>query len=222
MDLSMYDCVLHVAGIAHLSKNISQREKYYAVNTKLTVDLANKAKQDGVKQYIFLSSIIVYGESSPIGVEKIITKDTEPKPDDFYGDSKLQAEIKLKKIDCEKFKIMIIRSPMVYGEGSKGNYHKLLKLARYTFIFPNITNNRSVISIDNLLRSIHEIIITEKQGLLLPQDDEQFCTSQFIKKHRYSLGKRTYLTKVFNPILKILAYKVGVINKVFGNSTYEK
>ncbi|MBK2111610.1 NAD-dependent epimerase/dehydratase family protein [Francisella tularensis subsp. novicida FSC159] len=223
IDLSGYDAVLHVAGIAHTSKDPKLKEKYYKINTQLTYDLAKQAKDQGVRQFVFLSSIIVYGDSAPIGQQKVITKYTEPKPDDFYGDSKLQAEIKLNSLASDDFNIAIIRPPMVYGEGSKGNYPKLVKLAKYTFIFPNINNQRSVISIDNLSKEIAEIILQTKHGVFLPQDNEYFCTSQFIKNYRKDvLGKRTYLTKIFNPIIRLLAKKVDFVNKVFGNLTYEK
>ncbi|APD50926.1 NAD-dependent epimerase/dehydratase family protein [Francisella hispaniensis] len=223
IDLSGYDAILHVAGIAHTSKDPKLKEKYYKVNTQLTYDLAKKAKDQGVRQFVFLSSIIVYGDSAPIGQEKVITKDTEPKPDDFYGDSKLQAEIKLNTLISDDFDIAIIRLPMVYGNGSKGNYPKLLKLAKYAFIFPNINNQRSVISIDNLSKEIAEIILQTKHGVFLPQDSEYFNTSKFIRDYRKNvLAKSTYLTAIFNPIIRVLAKKVDFVNKVFGNLTYEK
>ncbi|APC91092.1 MULTISPECIES: NAD-dependent epimerase/dehydratase family protein [Francisella] len=223
IDLNGYDAILHVAGIAHTSKEPKLKEKYYKINTQLTYDLAKKAKDQGVRQFVFLSSIIVYGDSAPIGQQKVITKDTEPKPDDFYGDSKLQAEIKLNTLISDGFNIAIIRPPMVYGNGSKGNYPKLLKLAKYAFIFPNINNQRSVISIDNLSKEIAEIILQTKYGIFLPQDSEYFNTSKFIKDYRKNvLAKNTYLTVIFNPIIRVLAKKVDFVNKVFGNLTYEK
>ena len=154
-----------------------------------------------------MSSIIVYGDSAPIGQQKIITKDTEPQPDDFYGDSKLQAELKLKTLASNGFKIAIVRPPMVYGEGSKGNYPKLVKLARYAFIFPQINNQRSVIHIDNLTRELKDIINNNQDGIFLPQDAKYFCTSEF---------------KLFNPIISLIATKIGFLNKVFGNMVYKK
>ncbi|APC96427.1 NAD-dependent epimerase/dehydratase family protein [Francisella frigiditurris] len=217
-----YDCILHVAGIAHTSKDPKLKEKYYRINTQLTYNLAKQAKDQGVRQFVFLSSIIVYGDSAQIGQQKVITKDTEPKPDDFYGDSKLQAEIKLNTLISDDFSIAIIRPPMVYGEGSKGNYPKLVKLAKYAFIFPDIKNQRSVISIENLSKEIAEIIIQSKNGIFLPQDSEYFCTSKFIRDYRKNiLSKNTYLTVLFNPIIRLIAKKVDFVNKVFGNLTYK-
>lgn len=223
LDFSKYDSVLHVAGIAHTSKDPSLKDKYYAVNTELTYQVAKKAKQDGVPQFIFMSSIIIYGDSAPIGKQKIISKNTEPKPDDFYGDSKLQAELKLQPLASESFKVAIIRPPMIYGDGSKGNYPKLVKLAKYAFIFPCIENQRSVLHIDKLSQKLKDIIVNQQRGKFIPQDDEFFCTSEFIEQYRVEqLGKKTYLTKVFNPVIRIMAKKIGFVNKVFGNLVYEK
>lgn len=222
LDFSEYDTILHVAGIAHTSKDPSLKEKYYAVNTELTYELAKIAKSSGVKQFVFVSSIIVYGDSAPIEQQKIITKDTLPQPDDFYGDSKLQAELKLKTLVSEDFSVAIIRPPMVYGDGSKGNYSKLAKLAKYAFIFPKVANQRSVIHIDNLVSQLKDILNNNYAGTFLPQDDKYFCTSEFIKEYRHKLGKKTYLTVIFNPLIKLLATKIGFLNKVFGNMVYKK
>lgn len=190
LDFSKYDAILHVAGIAHTSKDPSLKDKYYAVNTELTYELAKIAKNSGVKQFVFMSSIIVYGDSAPIGQQKIITKDTLPQPDDFYGDSKLQAELKLKTLVSEDFSVAIVRPPMVYGNGSKGNYPKLVKLAKYTFIFPKVANQRSVVYIGNLVSQLKDILNNNYEGTFLPQDDKYFCTSEFIKEYRHKLGKK--------------------------------
>ena len=223
LDFSKYDSILHVAGIAHTSKNPKLKDLYYKINTNLTYEIASKAKKAGVTQFIFMSSIIIYGDSASIGQQKIITKDIYPKPDDFYGDSKLKAEQKLESLISDNFKIAIIRPPMIYGENSKGNYPKLVKLAKYAFIFPDIKNQRSVLHIDKLSDELKNIILNENKGVFLPQDDEYFCTSQFIKRYRKEiLGKRTYLTKIFNPVIKLMAKKIGFVNKVFGSLVYEK
>ena len=108
-DFSGYDSVFHVAGIAHFSKDESKKELYYKVNTELTDNVAKIAKQAGVGQFIFMSSIIVYGESS--SSKRVIDRNTVPNPTNFYGMSKLQAEEGIKKIGGLK----ILRDK-VYGE----------------------------------------------------------------------------------------------------------
>ncbi|MBO1915018.1 NAD-dependent epimerase/dehydratase family protein, partial [Microvirga sp. 3-52] len=80
----------------------------------------------------------------------IIDMYTTPAPSNFYGDSKLQAENQIKSLNEDSFKVVILRPPMIYGKGSKGNYPKLAKAARKLPVFPNIDNQRSMLHIDNL------------------------------------------------------------------------
>ena len=136
-DWSRYDVILHVAGIAHNSSDASLEELYYSVNRDLSYKIAKKAKNEGVKQFIYLSSIIVYGTKN-----ERITKDTSPNPDNFYGDSKLQAEQLISKLSSDEYHIAIIRPPMVYGKNSKGNFPLLVKMARILPTFPKYENKR--------------------------------------------------------------------------------
>src|SRR5699024_7920756 len=156
MDFSMYDSILHVAGIAHVSRDPKMEEKYYQVNRDLTIEIAEKAKQDKVKQFVFMSSIIVYGENIENG--GVIDVNTKPNPSNFYGNSKLQAEQGIKQLETDKYKVAIIRPPMIYGKGSKGNYPKLAKAAIKLPIFPNMDNQRSMLHIDNLSEFIRLMI----------------------------------------------------------------
>ncbi|HFI0784505.1 TPA: NAD-dependent epimerase/dehydratase family protein [Streptococcus suis] len=218
-DFSGYDSVFHVAGIAHFSKDESKKELYYKVNTELTDNVAKVAKQAGVDQFVFMSSIIVYGDST--SGERVITKQTKPNPSDFYGDSKWQAEQKLNKLSDNIFKVVIIRPPMIYGKGSKGNYPKLSKLAQRTPIFPKFLNSRSMLHIDNLCEFIKQVINLELSGIFCPQNSEYVNTSELVKSIAKVHGKKIYFTKVFNPIIKLLFYS-DTVKKVFGNLVYEK
>ncbi|HEM4053472.1 TPA: NAD-dependent epimerase/dehydratase family protein [Streptococcus suis] len=218
-DFSVYDSVFHVAGIAHFSKDESKKDLYYKVNTELTEKVATIAKQAGVNQFIFMSSIIVYGDST--SSERIITKDTKPSPSDFYGDSKLQAEKRLEKLKEETFKVVIIRPPMIYGKGSKGNYPKLSRLAQSIPIFPNFSNSRSMLHIDNLCAFIEGVIIAGERGVFFPQNKEYICTSDLVKRIAAFHGKKIYLVSIFNPFIKLL-FHFDTVKKVFGNLVYEK
>lgn len=127
-----YDSIFHVAGLAHADVGHVTEEQqllYYRVNTDLTVECAEKAKQDGVKQFIFMSSMIVYGESGGIGQKRVISRDTPLTPANFYGDSKMKADIWLRHIETDTFKVVILRPPMIYGKESKGNYPMLSQMA---------------------------------------------------------------------------------------------
>ena len=219
-DFSSFDVVYHVAGLAHSTPDESQRELYYKVNTDLTYEIALKAKQEHIKQFIFMSSIIVYG-SGIIGEDRIITKDTPLTPDNFYGDSKKQAEIKIRPLEDENFKIVIVRPPMIYGPDSKGNYPLLAKFAKKTFIFPTLENKRSMLFLGNLMEFIKLMIDNEESGIFLPQNNEYISTKELIKKIAKVHHHKIWFVGVFNPLIRLF-YKHVYINKVFGNLTIAK
>jgi len=227
-DFSGYDVVFHVAGLAHADVGHASAEvknKYYEVNTNLAVETAQKSKNDGVKQFIFMSSAIVYGESAPMGRKKIIYKETQPSPANFYGDSKLQAEIGIKKLVDEKFKVVILRPPMIYGKGSKGNYPMLAKLAKKMPIFPKINNQRSMLYVGNLCEFIRVMIDREESGVFHPQNKEYVSTAYMVKEIARVHGKKIHLTSVLNPLVWIASKIPGKIgnlaNKAFGNFAYD-
>ena len=217
-DFSKYDVVFHVAGIAHVSSDPKLKNLYYKVNRDLTIATARKAKNEGVQQFIFMSSIIVYGDSPSNGV---IDRNTVPKPSNFYGDSKLQAEEGIKPLENESFKIVILRPPMIYGKGSKGNYPRLANMAKKIPVFPDIDNERSMLHIDNLCEFIKLMIDNEERGLFFPQNKEYVKTSEMVRTIAEVHGKKMRMIKIFNPILKLM-FGIGIVNKVFGNLVYEK
>lgn len=209
-----YDVVFHVAGIAHIKETRENRDLYYKINRDLAVSVANNAKKAGVKQFIILSSMSVYGL-----VEGHITKTTIPKPTNAYGDSKLQADKYIEKISDDCFKVAILRPPMVYGKGCKGNYQKLRGFALRAPFFPKINNKRSMIYIYNLCHFVKEIIDDEKNGLFFPQNLTYVNTCSMVEKIAECNQKSIFLTELFNPIVKLINW--NIFKKVFGDLTYE-
>ena len=220
IDFTSYDTVLHVAGIAHVSTNPKMEEQYYKVNRDLTIEVAEYAKENGIKQFIFMSSIIVYGDSN--SNKSVIDRNTVPKPSNFYGNSKLQAEKGLSLLESKDFKIAVIRPPMIYGKNSKGNYPKLVKAAKVLPLFPDLDNQRSMIHIDNLSEYLRLMVEYEEYGLFFPQNREYVGTNDMVRLIAEVHGKRIRLTKIFNFILYPLINKNSLINKVFGDLTYKK
>lgn len=213
-DFSVYDVVFHVAGIAHIKETAENADLYYKVNRDLVVETANKAKKDGVKHFVFLSSMSVYG------IEKgSINKNTVPKPNSHYGKSKLQAERRIEKLNDDKFKVAILRPPMVYGKGCKGNYQRLRKFALGFPVFPDLKNQRSMIYIGNLCEFVKMMIDTVASGVFCPQNSEYVCTSDMVKLIADNNGKKIKKIRIFNPFIRVLP--LSVVNKVFGNLTYE-
>lgn len=224
-DFSPYDTVFHVVGIAHSDngKIAPEKEKlYYSVNTELTSAAAEKAKSDGARQFIFMSSAIVYGNSAPIGKTKIITADTPVSPANCYGDSKVQAEKRLKLLEDENFKVVILRSPMIYGKGSKGNYPLLAKLALKLPFFPRVQNERSMLYIENLCEFVRLMIENEESGTFFPQNSKYSNTSELVEMIAAAHGKKIKLIGGFTRLLKIMSCFTGLVNKAFGNLTYER
>jgi nucleoside-diphosphate-sugar epimerase len=213
-DFSKFDVVFHVAGIAHIKEAKKNKDIYYIVNKDLSYETAKKAKSDKVRQFIFLSSMSVYG------IDKgVIDEDTIPNPKSAYGKSKFEAEKLISKLQDESFNVSIIRPPMVYGKGCKGNYPRLVRFVLKTPFFPRINNKRSMIYIDNLSEFIKQVINNHSVGLFFPQNAEYVNISEMVSLIAYSHGKKLRFTKVINPILRIL--KTDMINKIFGDLVYE-
>lgn len=224
-----YASVFHVAGLAHadVGKVTEEQKKfYYKINTDLAIECARKAKNDGVKQFIFMSSMIVYGKSGKIGKQKMITGKTPTDPENFYGDSKVKAEEGLRKLETENFKVVILRPPMIYGRGSKGNYPLLVKMAVKLPFFPKEKNKRSMLYVGNLCKFVSLMILNDEKGTFFPQNTDYVCTSDMVGAIAKAKGKRIYLWRIFHPFLLLMGHLGGkpgnLVNKAFGNMTYDK
>lgn len=223
-DFSGIDVVFHVAGLAHSdSGKISpeKSEKYYKINTELTVELANKARREGVKQFVFMSSAIVYGMSGRIGQPRRISLRDGYSPANSYGDSKVQAEIGLNKLAGPDFKIVILRPPMIYGPGCKGNYPVLSLFARRLPIFPYIENERSMLYVGNLMAFVKLMIDNEEAGTFFPQNGEYSNTSELVKLIADVHGRKLLLIKGFTWAVRLLGIFTPLVDKAFGNLSYD-
>lgn len=228
-DFSSYDVVFHVAGIAHadvgkVSKE--EKQKYYAVNRDLAVETAKKAKAEGVGQFVFMSSMIIYGDSAPYGKERIIDDKTVPAPANFYGDSKWQADQGVRRFSSESFKTAVLRPPMIYGKGSKGNYPLLAKIAKRLPIFPDVENRRSMLYVGNLCEFLCKLMLSGEGGVYFPQNREYVKTAEMVKEIAGAAGKRIWVTKLLRPAVVIGGHMPGMVsglvNKAFGNAVYSK
>lgn len=223
-----YDAVFHVAGIAHADVgHVSEERKafYYKINRDLAIETARKAKEDGASQFVFMSSMIVYGESAGLGKKKVITKDTKPHPANFYGDSKWQADKGVRKLADDSFHVAVLRPPMIYGKGSKGNYPLLAKMAKKLPVFPDIQNERSMLYIGNLCEFLCLLMQSGEGEIYFPQNAEYVRTSEMVRLIARTAGHRIWITKLLNPAVwlagRIPGKVSGMVNKAFGNMTYE-
>ncbi len=220
VDFSQYDVVYNVAGIAHVKAAKGEGPLYYAVNKDMVIAIAKAAKEAGVKQFIHMSSMIVYKEVKTLEGKKI-HKDTVPAPNGFYGDSKLQGEIGVRGLADETFKVCIMRPPMVYGPGCKGNFPRLVWLATKTPVFPAWHNKRSMLYIDNLCEFVRQLILHEMDGTVYPQNGEYADTVDIIRYYAKESGHKILITRLLNPFIWLLGDYVRPLGKMFSNSTYD-
>lgn len=212
---SSYDVVVHMAGLAHANPKEDEKDKYYAINRDLAIEVAKKAKQDGCPHFVFMSSVIVYGSRNTL-----ITKETPLCPDNFYGDSKKQAEEGILSLADPSFHIAILRPPMIYGPGSKGNYRLLSRFSCVTPFFPTLYNERSMLFVDNFCMCLKEIIDRKQEGIFLPQNKEIVSTAQLVSEIAKAHHHPVIFSKGLNSIFSKLRNKT-IFNKVFGSLVIE-
>lgn len=220
-DFSTYDAVFNTTGLAHNDARMGTREQFMALNAVLPVELAQKAKAEGVKVFINMSSMIIYGEMSELGKLELIDDKTVPVPAGIYGESKLAGEKGLMGLADVYFNVAIIRSPLVYGEKAVDNFAKLVNFAKRYPLFPDLENCRSMIYSDNLCELVRLIVDNSQGGLYYPQQEVYIGTSKLVKDIAKVAGNGLIETSLFNPFIRILSHKMIVFRKVFGNLAYD-
>ena len=230
-DFSQYDVVYHVAGIAEVNGKKGMEQLYYKVNTNLTIEIAKHAQANGVKQFIFMSSMIVYKETQSLK-GNLITPESLPAPNGVYGDSKLKAEEGLKKVSGgfsgvqevaeseSRMKVCILRPPMIYGPNSKSNLLRLGRLGTKVPFFPNWRNKRSMLYIDNLGEFVKQAVLRELEGTFYPQNRELADTVEIIRFFAKAAGHRIWITKLLNPFVWLGSFVLQPVNKMFADSYY--
>ena len=215
-ELSGYDVIFHVAGIVHQKETADNREIYYKVNRDMVAELAQKAKAAGISQFVFMSTMNVYGMESGI-----ITPDTKPAPTSHYGKSKLEAEAALRVLQDENFTVSILRPPIVYGKNCPGNFQRLLSLVKASPIFPAVKNRRSMIFVDNLSAFIHLIIEKKCSGIFFPQNRECANTTEIAKIIAEMLNRRVFFSRLAGLGVKMLIPFFKEAEKAFSTLVYQ-
>ena len=211
-----YDTLIHAAALVHEPTKNATLEQYDRVNYQLSIELAKKAKKDGVKHFIFLSTMSVYGLNTGH-----ITASTFINPTSFYGKSKANAEEALLALDSTDFTVTIIRAPMIYGPNCKGNFRSLHKIANISPIFPKVNNRRSAIFIDNFSEFLKIIVDEKLEGILFPQDKEYLNTSDAVSLIAQYSSKNIYISKLAGLGVNFFMFS-PVIQKAFGSLTYDR
>lgn len=220
-DFSGYDALYHVAAIVHEKEKSENESLYYKINRDLTYELAVKAKLEGVKSFVFLSTIAVYGLIGKIGEDTIISKETHENPVSYYGKSKLQAENLIKEIKTSVFKVSILRVPIIYGPYCPGNYKLLSKLAKKILIFPKVNNQRSMIFVDHLSDIVSHVLAKELSGMFLVKNPEDVNTLDMFNEIAKVHNRRIYKSYFLGLIVKIFGNSINIFRKMFGNLSYK-
>lgn len=222
-DFRGYDAIYNVSGLAHANARQGSEELYYTVNGQLPIDVAKKAKEEGVPLFVQMSSQIVYGDMSGLGEEKIITADTIPSEPSVYGKSKMMAERGLQKLVDEKFQVAIMRPPLIYSENARDNFPRLVNFAKKSPVFPKLENKQSMVYVDNFCELVRLVILQNKGGIYFPQQECYIETCKIVKDIANAVGHKMWLTRIFNPALRLLSKsgKLGFIHKAFGSITYD-
>lgn len=224
MSFQGYDAVFHVAGLVHMEKakhDPQMARKYDEINNLLAVETARKAKADGVKQFLFMSSCSVYGLTAPVGKTVVIKKDTPLTPVDNYGRSKRDAELGLQALAGDDFRLAILRPPIIYGKGCKGNYNTMAKLAKKLPVFPWVDNQRSMLYMENFAELVRLLIDNCDAGVFCPQNREYTNTADMVNLIAHANGKGILLIKGFGWALKLLSHVTPMVDKAFGSLCYD-
>ena len=220
-----YDAVYHTAAIVHQPRSKDapgELARYRAVNCDLAVDAAKKAKAEGVRQFVFLSTMAVYGLTAAFGETVTITAQTPTVPTDNYGLSKLEAERALLALEGPDFRVAILRPPMIYGKDCTGNFRSLVSFARRLPFFPKVPNQRSMLYVGSLNRLVQQIIDREDRGIFCPQDPEYVNTSAMVQAIAAAQGKHLVLVPGFSWAFHLLRHLTGAVDKAFGSLVYDK
>ena len=209
------DAVIHVAGIAHQKETPENAPLYHQVNCELAVEAAKAAKAHGVKQFIFFSSMSVYGLTTGR-----ITASTRPAPNTHYGRSKWEAEQQLAALADDSFHIAVLRPPMIYGKGCRGNYPRLAGLAKRLPLFPKVNNQRSMLYIETLCAFVEKLLESGRGGLYFPQNSAYVNTTEMVEAIARCRGRKLLAIPGFGWLIGLMSARIGVAGKVFGTLTY--
>lgn len=214
-DFHSADAVVHVAAIVHRKETGNDAPLYDAVNRGLAVAIAEKAKREGVKQFVLFSTMAVYGM-----IEGVVTKDTVPDPKTQYARSKLMAERGVAALADGTFFVTILRPPVVFGPGAKGNPARIDRLAKALPFCPDFENRRSMVSIDTLCENVKALLDEPRSGIFFPQEPEPLATRDLIERAMREQGRTPKRSKFLNPAIRVFRACTTAGKKAFGDLVY--
>lgn len=221
-DYSPYDAIVHVAGIVH-QPNCQDWDLYKRVNTDMPISIATMAKEQGVKHYVFFSTMGVYGVGKKLK-RNIIDEQAPLNSDSMYGKSKLMAEEGLQKLQDGTFNMAFVRPPSVYGKGCRGGYITgFTSIARKLPVIPCAYENvkQSFIYIDNLSELVRLVIEKNLKGVFCPQDDKAVNANELLQAILYGIGKKYRSSRLLGLFVRLFSF-LPIVNKAYGGIEYAR
>jgi len=215
------DCIIHLAGKAHDTKNISAEQEYFDINTGLTQQIFDWFLKSGAKKFIYFSTV----KAAADVVSEILTEDIGPKPKGPYGESKLAAEkYILQNLSGDKL-VYILRPCMIHGPGNKGNLNLLYKIQQKGLPWPlgAFENKRSFCSIDNLSFVIQQLINKNiEPGIYQVADDEALATNELIRLIAASQNKKAKIWNIPATLIETIARLGGFLHLPLNSERLKK
>ena len=222
VDIPDVDTIIHLAGKAHDTKNQSDANSYFEINTGLTKKIYDWFLASNAKKFIFFSSVKAAADTV---VGDILTEDIDPSPKGPYGESKIAAENYILSNLPKDKQIFILRPCMIHGPGNKGNLNLLYKIVSKGIPWPlgSFDNQRSFCSIDNLSFVIKNLIEKKIQtGIYQIADDEPLSTNQLVTLIAQSLGKKSKVWNINQSLIKSLAKAGNILHLPLNTERLQK
>lgn len=212
--LSCAEAVVHLAARVHVMNDTSKDPltEFRQANVHATELLARQAAASGVRRFVFVSSVKVNGEETPLGYAYKETD--EPRPQDAYGISKWEAEVVLRRVAAETgLEVVIVRPPLIYGPGVKANFAALMRAVQRGFPLPfgAIKNARSLVGLDNFVDFLHCCLVhpAAANETFLVSDDHDVSSGQLVKALAQAAGVKPHVLSIPTPVLELGAALVG-------------
>ena len=232
LPFGMYDCIIDLAAVTPYSSFTDPKkegtgqpseEAYFSVNRDLTFSLGKKAKEEGCRHFLFMSSMDVYGLMPRAGKRTEISKNTDCRPQSFYGQSKLAGEESLRAIEEDDFHVTVLRVPMVYGPECRGAYEIFRSLAASGSKLPSFRNELSAIHISTLCAFIQYLLDQEITGTFHPQNREYLSGLELLELAAKETGSQLRTSRLTGLKYRLFPKSVPPeIHQVFGSVVYGK
>jgi len=222
-DYSPYDSVLYCAAVVHQKESPQLVQLSRRLNCDIPVEMAKMLwAQSPDAQFIFLSTMAVFGLEGRVGETVTVNASTTLSPRTTYAKTKLAAEEGLCAAADGRFALAVFRPPMVYGPDCPGNYRRLMKFVLTFHVFPTLRNQRSMIHVHTLSERLLDCAAHRRTGFFHPQEPDYLCTADLAREIAEKAHSRLYFCPLLNPLVRLGARFHPAFHKIWGGLVYDK